>query len=219
MFQKIVLPFFFLSTILISTACNGSSSQKMVETQRLNDTTHYGKLDTAYFAAGCFWCVEAVYERLYGVKEAVSGYAGGTTVNPTYEQVGSHETGHAESVMVMYDPKLISFETLVKVYFGSENPTQVDGQGPDHGSPYRSIIFYRTAEEKKTAEMQKKLLGDSGKYSEPIAAEILPLTVFYNAEDYHQNYEKIHPENPYVQRISIPRIKKMEAQFPELLKK
>jgi peptide-methionine (S)-S-oxide reductase len=219
MFKKFFLPFICFTTILFSTACNGSSSQKMTESQRLVDTTRYGKLDTAYFASGCFWCVEAVYERLYGVKEAVSGYAGGTTKNPTYEQVGSNETGHAEAVMVFYDPKLINYETLVKVYFGSQNPTQANGQGPDRGSPYRSIIFYRNAEEQKTAEAQKKLLGDSGKFSEPIAAEILPHAVFYDAEDYHQNYERQHPENPYVQNVSIPRLRKMEALFPQLLKK
>ncbi len=219
MFNKIVLPFVCFSTILFSTACNGSSSQKMSESQRLTDTTRYGKLDTAYFASGCFWCVEAVYERLYGVKEAVSGYAGGSTKNPTYEQVGGGGTGHAEALEVFYDPKLISYETLVKVYFGSQNPTQVNGQGPDNGSAYRSIIFYRNAAEQKIAETQKQLLADSGKFSEPIAAEIVPFTVFYNAEDYHQNYERQHPENPYVQRISVPRLRKMEALFPELLKK
>jgi peptide-methionine (S)-S-oxide reductase len=219
MFKQIVFSFIFLSTVLFSTACNGSSAQKMAESQRPIDTTRYGKIDTAYFASGCFWCVEAVYERLYGVKESVSGYSGGTTKNPTYEQVGAHETGHAESVMVFYDPKLISYQTLVKVYFGSQNPTQVNGQGPDNGSPYRSIIFYRNAEEQKIAEAEKKLLGESGKYSEPIAAEIIPFEVFYKAEDYHQNYEYLHPTNPYVQRISVPRLRKMEAQFPELLKK
>jgi peptide-methionine (S)-S-oxide reductase len=219
MFKKFVFSFIFLSTILFSTACNGSSAQKMAESARPVDTTRYGKLDTAYFASGCFWCVEAVYEHLYGVKEAVSGYSGGTTKNPTYEQVGAHETGHAEAVMVFYDPKLISYESLVRVYFASQNPTQVDGQGPDHGSPYRSIIFYRNASEQKIAEAQKKALGDSGKFSEPIAAEIIPFDVFYNAEDYHQGYEKLHPEHPYVQRISVPRIRKAEAQYPELLKK
>jgi peptide-methionine (S)-S-oxide reductase len=218
MLKQFIFSLVFLTTILFSTACNGSSAQKMTEAQRV-DTTRYGTLDTAYFASGCFWCVEAVYERLYGVKESVSGYSGGKTKNPTYEQVGANETGHAEAVAVFYDPKLISFETLVKVYFGSQNPTQVNGQGPDNGSPYRSIIFYRNPEEQKVAEAQKKLLEDSGKYSQPIAAEILPFDVFYDAEDYHQNYERKHPENPYVQRISIPRLRKMEAQFPELLKK
>jgi peptide-methionine (S)-S-oxide reductase len=219
MIKKIIFPFIFFSTVVLATACNGSSAQKLTETQRLVDTTRYGKLDTAYFASGCFWCVEAIYEHLYGVKEAVSGYSGGKTKNPTYEQVGAHETGHAEAVMVFYDPKLISYASLVKVYFASQNPTQVDGQGPDHGSPYRSIIFYRNAEEQTIAEAQKKQLGDSGKYDAPIAAEIIPFKVFYNAEDYHQNYERQHPENPYVQRISIPRIRNAEAQFPELLKK
>jgi peptide-methionine (S)-S-oxide reductase len=219
MLNKIAFPIVFLTTLLFATACNGSSSQKMAETQRPLDTTHYGKLDTAYFASGCFWCLEAVYEHLYGVKEAVSGYSGGTTKNPTYEQVGAHETGHAESLMVFYDPKLITYTALIRVYFASQNPTQVNGQGPDHGSPYRSIIFYRNATEQKIAEDYKKQLGDSGKFSAPIAAEIIPFSVFYNAEDYHQNYERLHPENPYVQHVSIPRIQKAEAQYPELLKK
>jgi peptide-methionine (S)-S-oxide reductase len=219
MFNKIFFPVVFLTTFLLLVACNGYSAQKMAESKPPTDTTTYSKLDTAYFASGCFWCVEAVYERLYGVKEAVSGYSGGTTKNPTYEQVGADVTGHAESVMVFYDPKLISYETLVKVYFASQNPTQVNGQGPDKGSPYRSIIFYRNANEQKIATDYKKQLGDSGKFSAPIAAEIVPFAVFYNAEDYHQNYERQHPDNPYIQNISIPRLRRFEAQFPELLKK
>jgi peptide-methionine (S)-S-oxide reductase len=219
MFNKILFPFVLLTTFLFAVACNGSSAQKLTDKHPLTDTTRYGKLDTAYFASGCFWCVEAVYEHLYGVKDAISGYAGGRTKNPTYEQVGSGQTGHAEALAVFYDPKLITYETLVKVYFASQNPTQVNGQGPDNGSAYRSIIFYRNATEQKTAETQKKTLGDSGKYSEPIAAEILPFEAFYNAEDYHQNYERLHPDNPYVQRISVPRLRKFEALFPELLKK
>ena len=219
MFKSIAFPIIALSMLFISTACNGSSAQKMSDSAALADTTRYGKLDTAYFASGCFWCVEAVYEHLYGVKEAVSGYSGGTTKNPTYEQVGAHETGHAEAIMVFYDPKLITYESLVRVYFASQNPTQVNGQGPDRGSPYRSIIFYRNPSEQKIAEDYKKKLGDSGKYTDPIAAEIIPFSVFWKAEDYHQNYERLHPENPYVRNVSVPRIRQAEAQFPELLKK
>lgn len=178
----------------------------------------YGKLDTATFASGCFWCVEAIFESLKGVKEAVSGYSGGHTKNPTYEQVCSHTTGHTETVQVFYDPQQISYQTLLEVYFASQDPTQVNGQGPDHGDSYRSVIFYRNEAERKAAEAYKAQLNASGKYSSPIAVIIEPLKVFYMAEDYHQNYERNHPENPYVQRVSIPRIERMKAQFPDLLK-
>lgn len=230
MLKTLLFSTFLFTCMLFSTACNGFSTQKTTEstqksmestpkTVAVTDPTPYGKLDTAYFAAGCFWCVEAIFERLNGVKDAVSGYAGGTTKNPTYEQVGSHETGHAEAVQVFYDPKIISYETLLKVYFASCDPTQVDGQGPDHGSPYRSIVFYRNASEQKAVTDYKKQLNESGKYTSPIAVSIEPYTVFYLAEGYHQGYEKLHPENPYVQSVSIPRIHKMEVQFPELLKK
>lgn len=191
----------------------------MQKTGMLNDTTKYGTLDTAYFASGCFWCVEAVYESLRGVKDAVSGYAGGTTKNPTYEEVGSNQTGHAEAVQVLYDPKIISYQTLLKVYFASGDPTQVNGQGPDRGSAYRSILFYRNAAEQNAATTYKEELDKSGKYSRPIAVSVEPYTVFYKAEDYHQGYEKLHPENPYVQNVSLPRLHNMERQFPELLKK
>tara|TARA_B100000586_G_scaffold249479_1_gene207438 strand:- start:4532 stop:5194 length:663 start_codon:yes stop_codon:yes gene_type:complete len=171
----------------------------------------------AYFASGCFWCVEAVYESVKGVKEAVSGYSGGHTKNPTYEQSNTGRTGHAESVEVIYDPKVVSFETLVKVYFGSQNPTQVNGQGPDHGSQYRSIIFYQNEQQKQTIEKIKAEVAKN--YDKPIAAEILPFQKFWIAEDYHQDYEKYHPENPYIQKVSIPRINRFKKKFPELLKK
>ncbi len=190
----------------------------MTETHATTDSTVYGALDTATFASGCFWCVEAIFESLKGVKEAESGYSGGHTKNPTYEQVCSHTTGHTETVQVYYDPKIISYETLLEVYFASMDPTQVEGQGPDHGDSYRSVIFYRTAQEQQQAEAYKKKLGESGKYNKPIAVIIEPLKVFYIAEDYHQNFEKNHPDQPYVRAVSIPRLKKMQAQFPALLK-
>ena len=173
----------------------------------------------ATFASGCFWCVEAVYESVKGVSEAVSGYSGGKTKNPSYEQVGSGRTGHAEAVQVYYDPGAVTFEQLVAVYFGSQNPTQVNGQGPDHGSAYRSIIFYRNEEERKIAEGAKAALAASGKYNSPIAAEILPFTKFWRAEAYHQNYERKHPTHPYIRAVSIPRLNRFKAKFPELLKK
>ena len=173
-------------------------------------------LERAYFASGCFWCVEAVYESVKGVDEAISGYSGGHTKNPTYEQSNTGRTGHAESVEVIYDPKVVSFETLVKVYFGSQNPTQVNGQGPDRGSQYRSIIFYQNEEQKQIIEKVKAEVGKN--YEKPIAAEVLPFQKFWVAEDYHQDYEKYHPENPYIQKVSIPRINSFKKKFPELLK-
>lgn len=174
-------------------------------------------MSKAYFASGCFWCVEAIYEHVKGVDEVISGYAGGHTKNPTYESSNTGSTGHAEAVEVIYNPNVVSFETLVDVYFGSQNPTQVNGQGPDKGSQYRSIIFYQNDEQKNTIEQKKSALGK--KLNEKIAAEVYPFQKFWIAEDYHQNYERLHPENPYVQNVSIPRFNRFKAKFPELLKK
>jgi peptide methionine sulfoxide reductase msrA/msrB len=176
------------------------------------------KLSKAVFAAGCFWCEEAVFESVKGVKEAISGYAGGTKNNPTYEEVGSGRTGHAESVEVIYDAAIVSYADLVKVYFASQDPTQVNGQGPDHGSAYRSVIFYRSEEEKKIATDYIAALTASGKYDKPIAAEMVPYTMFWKAEDYHQDYVVNHPENPYVQNESIPRLRRTQKQVMELIR-
>lgn len=211
----------FIAIVALFVACTtktNTAAQPMTETHATTDSTVYGALDTATFASGCFWCVEAIFESLKGVKEAESGYSGGRTKNPTYEQVCSHTTGHTETVQVYYDPKIISYQTLLEVYFASMDPTQVEGQGPDHGDSYRSVIFFRTAQEQQQAEAYKKQLGESGKYNKPIAVIIEPLKVFYIAEDYHQNFERNHPDQPYVRAVSIPRLKKMQAQFPALLK-
>ncbi|TBW27550.1 peptide-methionine (S)-S-oxide reductase MsrA [Gramella sp. KN1008] len=173
-------------------------------------------LHKAYFASGCFWCVEAIYESIEGVEEAVSGYSGGHTKNPTYESSNTGKTGHAEAVEVIYDPEVVSFRTLVEVYFGSQDPTQVNGQGPDRGSQYRSIIFYQNAEQKKIIEDVKTAVAKN--YDKPIAAEILPFQKFWKAEDYHQDYEKNNPNNPYIQKVSIPRLNRFKAKFPDILK-
>jgi peptide-methionine (S)-S-oxide reductase len=207
-----------LAAALLLLSCN-TFSGKTVERKPLESPeVVFGKLDTATFAAGCFWCEEAIFEGLKGVKEAVSGYSGGHTQNPTYEEVCSHTTGHAETVQLYYDPSLISYQTLLEVYFVGQDPTQVNGQGPDHGDSYRSVIFYRNDTERSLAETYIKQLNDSGKYDQPIAVLLEPLTIFYPAEDYHQDYERYHPENAYVQRVSIPRINKVKTAFPQLLK-
>ncbi len=201
-------------------ACNSlenHADERQTATQKPTQA-ELAKLSKAYFASGCFWCVEAVFESVKGVKEAVSGYAGGTEKNPTYRQVSAGSTGHTETVEVYYDPEVVSYETLVKVYYGSHDPTTVNGQHPDYGSQYRSVIFYTNEAEKEIAEAFKAKLDASGEYSAPIATEIVPYVKFWPAEDYHQDYEKNNPNQGYVRSVSIPRLKRFQAKFPELLK-
>lgn len=176
------------------------------------------KLKKAYFASGCFWCVEAIFESINGVEESISGYAGGYTKNPTYEDSNTGSTGHAEAVAVYYNPEIISFSTLVDVYFGSQNVTQVNGQGPDHGSQYRSIIFYQSKEEKLIVN---KKIATLNSYLTPskVAAEVMPFEKFWVGEDYHQDYEKLHPNQGYIRGVSIPRLKRFQSKFPDLIKK
>jgi len=172
-------------------------------------------LSKAYFASGCFWCVEIIYESVKGVEESVSGYSGGHTKNPTYSQVGSGRTGHAEAVEVYYDPAVVNYETLVKVFYASQNPTTI-GQHPDYGDAYRSMIYYQNEEEKNIAESYKAALAKG--YEDPIVTEIVPFDVFWDAEEYHQDYERKNPNQPYVRGVSIPRLKKFQSKHPELLK-
>ena len=172
----------------------------------------------AYFASGCFWCVEAIFESVAGVEEVISGYSGGSTTNPTYYKIGTGTTGHAETVAVYYNPKKVSFQTLVAVFFGSHDPTTVNGQHPDYGTQYRSIAFYQNEQEKEIIERMITTLNKE-KYHGKIATEVITFRKFYKAEEYHQNYERLHPENPYVQKISIPRLNRFKRKFPHILKK
>lgn len=173
-------------------------------------------LAKAYFASGCFWCVEAVYESVIGVNEVISGYSGGTTKNPTYESSNTGRTGHAEAVEVIYDPKKVSYSELLDVYFNSQNPTQVNGQGPDYGSQYRSIIFYQNEEQKEIALAKKEEYAK--KLDAKIAAEIVPFQKFWKAEAYHQDYEKRNPNNPYIRNVSRKRIEQFKKSCPLLVK-
>lgn len=175
-------------------------------------------LSRAYFASGCFWCVEGVFESVEGVREVVSGYTGGQTENPTYEQVCTGRTGHAESVEIYYDPRKVSYHTLLTVFFGSHDPSTQNRQGPDAGTQYRSAIFYSSETEKKQAKDYIDSLLDNGIYP-VITTEVSPLTTFYKAEIYHQNFECRNPNNPYVQNVSVPRIEKFKSAYPEYLKK
>ena len=176
-------------------------------------------LKKAYFASGCFWCVEAIYESVRGVTEVYSGYAGGYTKNPNYNQIGTGRTGHAEAVEIIYDPNVVSFSTLVQVFFGSHDPTTANRQGPDYGSQYRSIAFYTSDQEREIIQNYVALPEQQAIFSKAIVTEVKPLEKFYYAEAYHQDYEKRNPNNPYVQKVSIPRLRKFQKLYPELLKK
>jgi len=175
--------------------------------------------ETAYIASGCFWCVEAIFESVRGVKEAVSGYAGGNEENPTYEQVSYGRTTHTETVEVYYDPKEVSFLKLVQVFFGSHDPTTLNQQGPDRGAQYRSVAFYKNAEEKSIIEAYMTALEENKVYGRPIVTEIVPYTKFWKAEEYHQDYERKHPNDSYITNVSVPRLNRFKKNFPDYLKK
>ncbi len=175
-------------------------------------------LTTAVFAQGCFWCVEEIFEAVKGVKDVVSGYSGGTEVNPTYQQVGAGRTSHAEAVKITYDPKKITYQELLKIYFNSGDITQVNGQGNDKGAQYRSIVFYNSAIEKKQVEDYIQELEKTGEYPQGIAVEVVAFNVFYTAERFHQDYVKLNPNENYVRSVSIPRYRQAIKKFPELLK-
>lgn len=211
-------------TVMIQLSCNASHSKdKELEAIHQLDVTPVqvpmqNGLAKAYFASGCFWCVEAIYESVKGVEESISGYSGGHTDKPTYESSNTGRTGHAEAVEIIYDPKVVSFEQLVIVYFGSQNVTQVNGQGPDRGSQYRSILFYQNDEEKKTID---RIIGDLNSQldGQKVAAQVMPFKKFWVGEKYHQNYEKNNPYNSYILGVSIPRLLRFQQNYPELLKK
>jgi peptide methionine sulfoxide reductase msrA/msrB len=174
------------------------------------------KLSVATFAGGCFWCEETVFEGIRGVDEVISGYSGGKEKNPTYESVGGGETGHAEAFEVYYDATMVKYDDLVTVYLASIDPTQYQGQGPDRGAQYRSIAFYRDNNEKAIIENAIKKI--TPQYKSPIVVEVTPYDFFVQAEEYHQNYVQLHPENPYVQHESIPRRESTWSKVKGLLK-
>lgn len=211
--------YLLISLIVMNTCQIGRPSQKNHATAVWSPKENFQNKAKAYFASGCFWCVESLYESLEGVEEAYSGYAGGKTINPTYYQVISGRTGHAETVEVIYDPKVIDFATLVEVFFDSHDPTLLNQQGPDRGTQYRSIAFYQNQNEKKIIEDQISKLTEAKIYQQIIVTEVKPLSEFYYAENYHQDYEKNNPNDLYILNVSLPRLNKFKAKSPELLKK
>ena len=187
--------FFLLLAVLLAYApqARAFDKAKPTETVMMNDEALKAQgLDVATFAAGCFWCVESEFQAIDGVKEVVSGYTGGAVENPSYEQVSGHHTGHYEAVRIAYDPKVLSYEKLLDAFWLIHDPTQSNGQGVDIGPQYRSVIFYRNDAQKAAAEKSKAAADASGKFSKPIATQILPAGAFYKAEDYHQDYYAKH---------------------------
>ncbi len=220
---RLIFAFLLLAPL---TACksNNKSEVAPLEAPKAVAATHAqapGALqgyETAYFASGCFWCVEAIFESVKGVQEVVSGYSGGTEENPTYEEVSYGRTTHAEAVEVYYDPKVISFIELVQVFFGSHDPTTLNRQGPDRGAQYRSIAFYKNAEEKQIIESYLRALEENQVYDQPIVTEVKEFKTFYKAEEYHQDYERKNPNNSYIRNVSIPRLNRFKQNFPAYLK-
>ena len=208
----------FVSFLLASLFYNSCAQEKSSGTQQDLQpiSVNEKNVHKAYFASGCFWCVEAIYESLIGVIEVTSGYSGGDTNNPTYGLVNTKLTGHAETIEVVYNPSEISFSNLLDVYFGSQNIDQINGQGPDRGPQYRSIIFYQNNIQKTIIE--SKINEIESENNLKVAAEVYPFIKFWVAENYHQNFKKNNPNHPYIKNVSNPRFENFKFKFEDLIK-
>lgn len=215
----------FSLLISLSVACATKKSTDQANKSEVKDTSPAKLPDlkpgeaVATFAAGCFWCVEEEFELLKGVREAVSGYAGGDLVNPTYEQVGTDKTGHAEAVQVYYDPKVISYDTLVKAFLYGHDPTTLNRQGPDAGTQYRSMAFYRTSAEKASIDAAISRYNAANEHNgDPVVTQVVPFKAFYPAEVYHQGYYRAHPDEFYIETVSEPKVEKFKKRLADKLK-
>jgi len=214
---KLVL-FTFVSIVFSFVSCAQKQESKVLKNTTPSLMT--ATTDTATFANGCFWCTEAIFEQLDGVVSATSGYTDGQTKNPTYKEVCTGETGHAECLQIVYDPKKISFDELLEVFWETHDPTTLNRQGNDVGTQYRSGIYYHTAEQKEKAEKYKAELDKSGAFDKPIVTEIKPFSLFYPAEDYHQEYfDNNENANPYCKIVIRPKVDKFRKVFKDKLKK
>jgi peptide-methionine (S)-S-oxide reductase len=174
--------------------------------------------EIATLGGGCFWCTEAVYSELKGVEKVESGYSGGKVANPSYEDVCAGETGHAEVAQITFDPKVISFKEILEIFFTTHDPTTLNRQGADVGTQYRSVILYNGEAQRKTAEEVKREIEQSKIWGKPLVTEITPLKAFYKAEDYHQNYFKNNPRQPYCQAVIAPKVAKFRKHYSERLR-
>lgn len=205
--------FIFLLLVNFNSLADINLSEKQ---NKMDDQNKY---EVATFGAGCFWCTEAVFQRLKGIIKVESGYSGGTVPNPSYEAVCSGKTGHAECSQITFDPKVISYAELLEVFWKTHDPTLLNRQGPDVGTQYRSVIFYHNEEQKKSAEKYKHELDAAKIWNSPIVTEISPLKTFYKAENYHQDYYNQHSNQPYCSFVITPKLEKFEKVFAGKLKK
>jgi len=213
-------------TYILVLAFTASFSNCSPKTDVVNDNTKehkvqkdLSKYSKTVLASGCFWCVEAIFESVEGVEEVISGYAGGSAAQANYSDVSAGITDHAEAVEIYYDPAAVSYETLLVAFFGSQDPTTLNQQGPDRGRQYRSAIFYKDEIEKTAAETYIAKLTREEVFSKPITTTLEPLVKFYNAEEYHQDFEARNPNQGYVRAVSVPRLNRFKKKHPELLKK
>ena len=210
----------FGALLLLSVSCGNSAmnnKQSTINNSQLPKEMQ-GKTELATFGEGCFWCSEAIFQSLEGVVKVTSGYSGGTVPNPTYEQVCTGTTGHAEVIQVEYDPSKIGYEELLEAFWKSHDPTTLNRQGNDVGTQYRSVIFYHNEGQKDLAEKYKKELDSSGSWDAPIVTKIEPFKAFYPAEDYHKDYFRLHGSAPYCQFVIKPKVEKFRKVFKEKLK-
>lgn len=184
----------------------------------MNETENSNDLEIATIGGGCFWCMEAVFNQIRGIKKIVSGYSGGSIMNPTYRQVSTGRTGHAEVVQLLYDPDVISYTEILKIFFAMHDPTTLNRQGADEGTQYRSVIFYHNEEQKKIAEHLIDEFGSENFFDSKIVTKVEPFTAFYPAEDYHKNYFERHPEQSYCRIVISPKVAKLRKKFGAKLK-
>jgi len=206
---------FFVVLIYIFAVTELSAHKNFIKKDIMETNTGY---DTATFGGGCFWCIEAIFDELKGVKEAISGFAGGTVKNPSYEQVCTGTTGHAEVCQVIFDPEIISYNDLLLIFFSAHDPTTLNRQGADTGTQYRSVIFYHDARQKMLAENMIKTLTEQKVYENPVVTELVPYTAFYSAEKYHQQYFENNPNQAYCRIVINPKLGKFRKNFSKYLK-
>lgn len=206
-----------LSIAILGCTARANNENDRSMTQSLSSTDE-SQLQTATFGAGCFWCVEAPFLEIKGVEKVVSGYMGGTTPNPSYEEVCTGRTGHAEVCQLSYNPNIISYDELLEIFWTIHDPTQLNRQGQDIGTQYRSVIFYHNEEQKSKAQTYKERLIKANAYDAPIVTEISPVSTFYEAEDYHQNYYNMNPNQPFCHFVVRPKVEKVRQVFRDKLK-
>jgi peptide-methionine (S)-S-oxide reductase len=209
-----------LSALMVLLVAGSSCGQKSKAEKTTTTVTETKPgMELATFGSGCFWCTEAIFLNVKGVEKVESGYSGGKVKNPTYREVCSGLTGHAEVIQVTYDPKVVSYDELLEIFWQTHDPTTLNRQGADEGTQYRSVVFYHNEEQKTLAEGYKKKLTEAKAFDDPIVTEISPITTFYKAEDYHQNYYNLNGSAPYCSFVIKPKLDKFKKVFKEKLKK